>query len=94
MHGAAGRGFWVYTVRMKPMAKLNKLKKGDNVAILSPSFAAPGKFPHVYELGLKRLREVFGLEPVEFPATKKLGATVINKTAFRHKVALCYYKKI
>ncbi len=55
--------------------KLNKLKKGDRVAILSPSFAAPGKWPHVYELGLKRLREVFGLEPVEFAATKKIGAS-------------------
>lgn len=29
----------------------------------------------MYELGLKRLREVFDLEPVEFPATKKLGAS-------------------
>lgn len=55
--------------------KLNKLKVGDKVAILSPSFAAPGKWPHVYELGLKRVREVFGLDPVEFPATKKLSAS-------------------
>ncbi len=55
--------------------KLPKLKPGDKVAILSPSFAAPGKWPWVYELGLKRLREVFGLEPVEFPATKKIGAS-------------------
>lgn len=54
---------------------LPKLKAGDKVALLSPSFAAPGKWPHVYELGLQRVREVFGLEPVEFPATKKLGAT-------------------
>lgn len=66
---------------MKPMIQLNKLKKGDRVAILSPSFAAPGKFPHVYELGLKRLREVFELEPIEFPATKKLGATGEERAA-------------
>ena len=57
------------------MLKLKKLHKGDRVAILSPSFTAPGKWPHVHELGLKRIREVFGLEPVEFPATKKLGAS-------------------
>lgn len=57
------------------MQKLQKLKRGDKVAVLSPSFAAPGKWPHVYELGLKRLREVFELEPVEFPATKKIGAS-------------------
>lgn len=60
---------------LKIMIKLTKFKKGDKVAILSPSFAAPGRWPHVYELGLKRLKEVFGLEPVEFPATKKLGAS-------------------
>jgi muramoyltetrapeptide carboxypeptidase LdcA involved in peptidoglycan recycling len=57
------------------MMKLEKLKLGDKVAILSPSFAAPGMFPEVFELGLKRLREVFKLEPVEFPTTRKLGAT-------------------
>jgi len=57
------------------MQKLKKLKKGDKVAILSPSFAAPGKWPDVYELGLKRLKEIFGLIPVEFPTTKKLGAS-------------------
>jgi len=57
------------------MKTLNKLHKGDRVAILSPSFAAPGKWPHVYELGLKRLREVFELEPVEFSVTKKIGAS-------------------
>ena len=57
------------------MQKLPKLKRGDKVAILSPSFAAPGAWPHVYEFGLTRLREVFGLDPVEFPTTKKLGAS-------------------
>ncbi len=56
-------------------ARLAKLSRGDKVAIVSPSFAAPGRWPHVYELGLQRLREVFGLEPVEFPATKKLDAS-------------------
>jgi muramoyltetrapeptide carboxypeptidase LdcA involved in peptidoglycan recycling len=55
--------------------KLPKLNKGDKVAIVSPSFGAPGVWPHVYELGLKRLKEVFGLEPVEFTVTKKVGAS-------------------
>ena len=60
---------------MKKFVEISKLKKGDKVAIVSPSFAAPGKWPHVYELGLKRLRENFGLEPIEFAVTKKIGAT-------------------
>ena len=57
------------------MKKLEKLKQGDKIAVLSPSFAAPGKWPHVYELGLKRLQEVFELKPVEFPTTRKIGAS-------------------
>lgn len=55
--------------------QLSKLKKGDKVAILSPSYAAPGKWPEVYQLGLKRLKDVFGLDPVEFPTTGKLKAS-------------------
>ena len=59
---------------------LPKLHPGDKIAIVSPSFAAPGKWPHVYELGLQRLREVFQLEPVAFPATAKLGASAQERT--------------
>ena len=55
--------------------KLTKLSPGDKVAIISPSFAAPGKWPHVYNLAIQRVREVFGLEPVEFPVTSKIGAS-------------------
>ena len=62
------------------MKRLAKLKKGDKVAILSPSFAAPGKWPEVYGLGLKRLKELFKLEPVEFSATKKVGASKEERT--------------
>ena len=57
------------------MKKLYKLKPGDRVAIVSPSFAGPGKWPHVNDLGLKRLKEIFNLEPVEYPTTRELGAT-------------------
>lgn len=62
------------------MAKLTKLKRGDKVAIVSPSFAAPGRWPHVYELGLRRLREIFELEPIEFPTTKKIGASAAERS--------------
>lgn len=51
------------------------------MAILSPSFAAPGVWPHVHELGLKRLREIFELEPVEFPTTRKVGASKEERSA-------------
>lgn len=62
------------------MVKLKKLQKGDKVAILSPSFAAPGRWTHVYELGLQRVREIFELEPIKFPATKKIGASAEERT--------------
>jgi len=60
---------------------LPKPKQGDKVAILSPSFAASGRWPHVHELGLQRIREVFELEPVEYPATRKLDATNDERAA-------------
>lgn len=63
------------------MKKLAKLEKGDKVAIVSPSFAASAVWPHVHELGLQRIREVFELEPVEYPATAKLDATLEEKAA-------------
>jgi muramoyltetrapeptide carboxypeptidase LdcA involved in peptidoglycan recycling len=61
--------------------ELPKLKKGDKVAILSPSFAGPAKWPHVYQLGLKRIREIFELEPVEFPTTSLIGASKKDRSA-------------
>ncbi len=63
------------------MQSFKKLKKGDQIAIVSPSFAAPGRWPHVYELALQRMRDVFQLEPVEFSATKKLGASKEERAA-------------
>lgn len=63
------------------MNNLNKLSKGDKVAILSPSFAAPGRFPEVYQLGLERLKTVFELVPIEYPTTAKLGASAEERKA-------------
>jgi muramoyltetrapeptide carboxypeptidase LdcA involved in peptidoglycan recycling len=60
---------------MLKFQKLKKLNKGDKVAILSPSLAAPAIWPEVYKLGLDRIINDFGLVPVEYPTTKKLGAT-------------------
>jgi len=51
-----------------------KPRPGDRVAVVSPSAGLPAVFPHVYELGLRRLREEFGLVPVEYPTTRVMGA--------------------
>lgn len=56
-------------------SQLPKIKQGDKVAILSPSFAGPAIFLDIYKLGLKRLTDIFNLVPVEYPTTSKLGAS-------------------
>jgi muramoyltetrapeptide carboxypeptidase LdcA involved in peptidoglycan recycling len=52
-----------------------KPRPGDKVAIVSPSSGLPQIFPQPYELGLRRLREQFHLVPVEYPATRRMGAS-------------------
>ena len=51
-----------------------KARPGDRVAVLSPSFAAPGVAPAVHEQALRRLEELTGLVPVEYPTTRQVGA--------------------
>jgi muramoyltetrapeptide carboxypeptidase LdcA involved in peptidoglycan recycling len=52
----------------------DKVRPGDRVAVVSPSAGVPAIFPEVYELGLRRLREVFDLTPVEYPTTRVMDA--------------------
>ncbi len=61
-----------------------KPRPGDRVAVLSPSWAGPGRYPEVFELGLDRLRESFELEPVEYPTTRRLGASAADRVADLH----------
>lgn len=49
--------------------KPEKLKKGDTVAIVSPSWAGPSVFPYIYENGLKILTE-WGLKIKEYPTAR------------------------
>lgn len=61
---------------MKQFVTIPKLNKGDQVAVISPSAGLPGLFPWVQDLGLKRLRDVFGLMPKEYPTTRKMGSSL------------------
>lgn len=61
-----------------------KPSPGDRVAVVSPASGLPGLLPLPYELGLRRLREVYGLEPVEYPATRKTGSTPAERAADLH----------
>lgn len=63
------------------LAPLSKPAPGDRVAVLSPSFAAPGLAPAVHEQAMRRLVAETGLVPVEFPTTRRLGATPQDRAA-------------
>ena len=58
-----------------------KASTGDKVAIVSPSFAAPAVAPAVHEQAMERIRGVLGLEPVEYPTTRRLGAAPEDRAA-------------
>ncbi|WP_408897975.1 LD-carboxypeptidase [Nocardioides sp. R1-1] len=58
-----------------------KARPGDKIAVLSPSFAAPGFAPAVHEQAMSRLAELTGMVPVEYPTTRRLGATAEDRAA-------------
>jgi muramoyltetrapeptide carboxypeptidase LdcA involved in peptidoglycan recycling len=58
-----------------------KVSPGDRVAVVSPSYAAPGQFPARHEVAMQRLRTELRLEPVEFPTTRRLDAPARDRAA-------------
>ena len=54
---------------------------GDKVAVLSPSFAAPAVAPAVHEQAMRRLEALTGLLPVEYPTTRRLGSSPLDRAA-------------
>ena len=61
-----------------------KPEPGDTIAVLSPSSGLPGILPLPYELGLRRLREDFGLNVLEYPTTRQMGSTPEARAADLH----------
>ncbi|THV36353.1 S66 family peptidase [Glycomyces buryatensis] len=57
---------------------------GDRVAVVSPSAGLPEILPLPYELGLARLREDFGLVPIEYPSTRRMGSSPADRAADLH----------
>jgi muramoyltetrapeptide carboxypeptidase LdcA involved in peptidoglycan recycling len=64
---------------MKQFTQLQKLSAGDQVGIISPSADLAGRFPWVLDLGLKRLKEEFGLEAIEYPTTRSLNNSLEDR---------------
>jgi muramoyltetrapeptide carboxypeptidase LdcA involved in peptidoglycan recycling len=64
---------------MHDFVTLPKLTPGDQVAVVSPSAGLPALFPWVQDLGLQRLRDVFRLNPVEYPTTRQMHAPLPDR---------------
>ena len=47
------------------------LEPGDNIAVIAPASGGARVAPHVFELGLQRLREAFDLNPVIYPTARQ-----------------------
>jgi muramoyltetrapeptide carboxypeptidase LdcA involved in peptidoglycan recycling len=62
-----------------PLVHPPKARPGDKVAIVSPAFAAPAVAPEVHEQGVRRLVELTGLVPVEYPTTRQLDAPASDR---------------
>lgn len=79
----AGGSFWLNEEMSKDhaLSSAPKLVPGDRVAILSPSFAAPGFAPGIHEQAMRRLITATGLVPVEYATTRRLGATPEDRAA-------------
>jgi muramoyltetrapeptide carboxypeptidase LdcA involved in peptidoglycan recycling len=73
-----------YHAQMHALRHPPKPSPGDAVAVLSPSAGLPAVFPTPYELGLRRLTEAFGLVPVEYPTTRRMGASPEERAADIH----------
>ena len=58
--------------------KPNRLKRGDTIAVLSPSWGGPSRYPHVFDMGLKNIQETFGFKIKEFE-TARMDADLTYK---------------
>ena len=64
--------------------KPKRLQKGDTIAVVSPSWGGPSIFPHVYELGIKVLKNL-GLKIKEFPSARMDADFLYKNPEFRAK---------
>ena len=63
----------------------NKLKKGDNVAFLSSSYGLNNKFPWIGELGVDRIKDVFGLNAINFDLSSDVEMSVEDRVESLHR---------
>src|SRR5947209_1695933 len=71
---------WIFGMK-HDLVRPRKARPGDRIAVISPSFAAAGAYPDIHEQALRRLADVTGLVPVEYPTTRQVGATPAARAA-------------
>jgi len=72
---------WLAGGMVQDLVHPPKARPGDKVAVVSPSFAAPGVALAVHEQAMRRLTEVTQLFPVEYPTTRRVGASPQDRAA-------------
>jgi muramoyltetrapeptide carboxypeptidase LdcA involved in peptidoglycan recycling len=50
--------------------KPSRLRPGDTVAVVSPSWGGPSIYPRAFELGLRNVREALGVHVKEYPTAR------------------------
>nr|WTA67865.1 LD-carboxypeptidase [Micromonospora sp. NBC_00855] len=63
------------------LVRPRKAGPGDKIAVVSPSFAAAGAFSEIHEQAMRRLADLTGLVPVEYPTTRQVGASAAARAA-------------
>lgn len=74
-------GWWDRAMSPAPSIPSPKARPGDRIAVLSPAFAAPSVSEALHEQALRRLQEATGLVPVEYPTTRRAGASAEDRAA-------------
>lgn len=60
-----------------------RLRRGDTIAVASPSWGGPAVLPHRYEAGIRQLRDHWGLEVVELEHARADPAWIADNPAAR-----------
>ncbi len=58
--------------------KSRRLHDGDTVAVISTSWGGPHVYPHIYDMGLSNLRDLFGLRIKEYPSTRMSPSELVD----------------
>ncbi|MFT4310836.1 MAG: LD-carboxypeptidase [Candidatus Woesearchaeota archaeon] len=66
------------------MIKPKALKKGDTIAIISPSWGGPSVFPHIYQKGIETLKQL-GFNIQEYPSATKDADFLYHHPQYRAK---------